>query len=81
MGRPRVGGRYVFFLQQVHEGKDLEILKAYELRDGKVFKLTEDGSLGKVILSKTPDKSDSFSNEQTFLQSVRERALAKPAGS
>jgi hypothetical protein len=79
MGKPRIGGRYVLFLRQVHEGMDLEILKAYELRDGKVFKLTEDGSTGKVMLSKTPNKPDAFSEEQTFVEAVK-RALGNPTG-
>jgi hypothetical protein len=52
LGKAYAGGQYVFFLRQVHEGRDLAILRAYELRDGKVFKLTEDGSPGKTILSK-----------------------------
>jgi len=72
MGEPRVGGRYVLFLKAIHQGEDLEILNAYELRDGKVFKLTEDGSRGKVLLSKTPNKPDSLSDEQKFLQAMRQ---------
>jgi hypothetical protein len=71
MGRPRVGGRYLLFLKDIHEGKDLTILGGYELRDGKVFKLTEDGSAGKVLLSRTPNRPDSFSDEGKFLQTVR----------
>src|SRR5258708_5268047 len=67
IGKTYVGGRDVVFLRQVHEGKDLAILKAYQLPDGKVFKLTEDGSPGKVLLSKTPNKADSLSDEQEFL--------------
>jgi hypothetical protein len=72
-GQANAGGRYVFFLRQVHEGKDLAILSAYELRDGKVFKLTEDGSPGNVLLSTTPNKADSLSDEQDFLQTIRQR--------
>lgn len=72
MGKPRVGGRYVLFLLAIHEGKDLEILRAYELRDGKVFRLTEDGSSGTVLLSRTPNKPDSLSDEQGFLQTIRQ---------
>lgn len=73
-----VGGRYVFFLRQVHEGKDLAILRAYELRDAKVFKLTEDGSPGKVLLSRTPNKPDSLSDEQGFLQTIRQHDTVDP---
>jgi hypothetical protein len=71
LGRAYVGGRYVFFLQQVHESKDLSIVRAYELRDGKVFKLTEDGGPGKVLLSKIPNHADWLSDEQEFLRAVR----------
>ena len=77
-GQANAGGRYVFFLRQVHEGKDLAILSAYELRDGKVFKLTEDGSPGNVLLSTTPNKADSLSDEQDFLQTIRQRDTLDP---
>jgi hypothetical protein len=72
--QPYDGGRYVLFVKKVHEGLDLEILRAYELRDGKVFKLAEDGSPGNVVLSNTPNNLDSLSDEQTLLQSIRKRA-------
>ena len=72
MGQTYVGGRYVFFLLRVHEGRDLGIVKAYELRDGKVFKLTEDGTPGKTLLSRTRNKADSLSDEQEFLHDVRQ---------
>ena len=78
IGKAYVGGRYVFFLRQVHEGKDLAILSAYELRDGKVFKLTEDGSPGKVLVSRTPNKPDSFSDEQGLLQTIRKHDSMDP---
>ena len=78
IGKTYVGGRYVFFLRQVHEGKDLAILSAYELREGKVFKLTEDGIPGKVLLSRTPNKPDSLSDEQGFLQTIRQHDSVDP---
>lgn len=78
MGKPRVGGRYVLFLKVIHEGKDLEILRAYELRDGKVFKVTEDGSPSNVLLSRTPNKPDSFSDEQELLQAIRKHDSVDP---
>jgi len=73
-----LGGGYVLLLKAIHEGKDLEILKAYELRDGKVFKLTEDGSPGNVLLSRTPNKPNSLSDEQGFLQTVRQYDTVDP---
>jgi len=78
MGRPRVGGRYLLFLKDIHKGKDLTILSAYELRDEKVFELTEDGSPGKVLLSRTPNKPDSFSDEQELLQTIRKHDSVDP---
>jgi hypothetical protein len=78
LGKAYAGGRYVFFLRQVHEGKDLAMLTAYELRDGKVFKLTEDGTPGKTLLSKTPNKPDSLSDEQGFLQTIRQHDMVDP---
>lgn len=78
MGKPRVGGRYVLFLKAIHEAKDLEVLRAYELRDGKVFKVTEDGSPGNVLLSRTPNKPDSLSDEQGFLQTIRQHDTVDP---
>lgn len=78
MGKPRVGGWYVLFLTTIHEGRDLEILKAYELREGKVFKLTEDGSPGDVLLSRTPNKPDSLSEEQELLKTIRQHDTVGP---
>ena len=78
MGKPRLGSRYVLFLTPIHEGKDFAILRAYELREGKVFKLTEDGSPGNVLLSGTGDKPDSLSDEQAFLQTIRHRKSLDP---
>jgi hypothetical protein len=79
MGRPYVGGRYVLFVREIHEGKDLEVLRAYELRDGKVFKLAEDGGRGQVILSKTSGREDSFSREKSLLHFIHEQLHAPTA--
>lgn len=78
IGKTYTEGRYVFFLRQVHEGKDLAILSAYELRDGKVFKLSEDGSPGKVLLSTLPNQPDVLSDEQGFLQAIRQHDSVDP---
>jgi hypothetical protein len=80
MGKPYIGGRYVVFLEMIHRGEDLTMIRAYELRDRKVFKLTEDGTPGSVVLSNKPNQPDSLSSEETFLQAVRSRA-AKESGS
>ena len=71
MGKPYLGGRYVLFADRVNKGEDLTMIKAYELRDGKVFKLTEDGSVGTTVLSRKRNKRDSLSSEKTFLQTLR----------
>jgi len=71
LGQMYVGGRYVLFLRQVHEGKDLAIVRAYELRDGRVFKITEDGSPGRILLSNAPNKPDSLSDEQGLIEAIR----------
>jgi hypothetical protein len=79
MGKPYVGGRYVVFLETIHKGEDLTMIRAYELRDGKVFKLTEDGTPGGVVLSNEPNHPDSLSSEETFLQAVRSGAAKENA--
>lgn len=71
MGKPYLGGRYVLFANRVNKGQDLTMIKAYELRDGKVFKLTEDGIAGTTVLSRKRNKHDSLSSEETFLQTLR----------
>ena len=58
MGKPHIGGRYVVFLQTIHKGEDLTMIRAYELRNGNVFKLTEDGTPGSVVLSNKPNQPD-----------------------
>jgi hypothetical protein len=74
MGRPYVGGHYVVFVKMTHKGEDLTVIRAYELRDGKVFKLTEDGTAGSEVLSEKPNQPDFLSKEDTFLKAVRSRA-------
>jgi hypothetical protein len=67
LGRPRVGMRYVLFADSIHEGKDFAMLRGYELRDGKVFRLTEDGRPSGAQMA-------SFPQEETFLEAIREQA-------
>jgi len=74
MGRPYVGGHYIVFVKITHKGEDLTMIRAYELRDGKVFKLTEDGAAGREVLSQKPNQPDFLSKEDTFLKAVRSRA-------
>jgi hypothetical protein len=74
LGRTRVGGRYILFANTIHEGKDLTLIRGYELRDGHVFKLTENGNPGDVLVSSTPGDADIPSEEKPFLQAVRKVA-------
>lgn len=74
MGKPYVGGHYVVFLEMIHKGEDLTMIRAYELRGGKVFRLTEDGTPGRLVLSNKPNQPDVLSSEETFLQAVRSSA-------
>jgi len=67
LGRPRVGMRYVFFADSIHEGKDFSMLRGYELRDGKVFRLTENGSQSNALVS-------NLWQEKEFLKAVRVHA-------
>jgi hypothetical protein len=73
LGNTRLGGRYVLFFKKIHKGMDLSMVRGYELRDRKVFKLTDDGSPGSVLLSAEPGIPDSFSDEQSFLDIIRKR--------
>lgn len=71
-GNPYIGGRYVVFAKEQPNHGPLDIVRAYELRDGRVFRLAEDGKPGEVLLTtKANQIDDPLSNEQTFLQAVR----------
>lgn len=70
-GNPYIGGRYVVFAKERPKHGALDIVRAYELRDGKVFRLAEDGKPGKVLLSTKANRTDDpLSNEQTFLHAI-----------
>ena len=65
---PQVGRNYVLFLQYNEQGDDYRILTGYELRKNRVSPL---------------DKADHFaaytnSNEETFLNEVREAVVNPP---
>jgi hypothetical protein len=70
-GKPYVGGRYVVFANERPEGETLDIAKAYELRNGRVLKLANDGKPGTTFLSTTENKADDpLSYESTFFQAI-----------
>lgn len=69
---PRVGRRYVLFLQRTNGGEDLSILTGYELRQGRTFPL----DTGRAIYSPQTGRMDKvapFENfeESSFLDKVR----------
>jgi hypothetical protein len=74
LGRTHAGGRYVLFAKNIHQGKDLTLIRGYELRDGRAFELTDSGSPSSVLVSTAPRAADTLSEEKTFLQAVRKAA-------
>lgn len=74
LGKPYVGGRFVLFAVETHGGKDLTLIRGYELRDSRVFELTEDGTPGTKLISTTPGVSATLSDEGVFLQEIRTQA-------
>ena len=67
-GNPCDGSRYIFFIKELNSSNDLYFIRAYELKDGKVFTL--DNSKKKLINEKY-QVSPELSNERTFLKFVR----------
>lgn len=80
LGRTLAGNRYVLFAKRIHHGKDLTLIRGYELRDGRVLKLSEDGSPGDVLVSSVPGTADAPSQEGEFLRSVRNTAIESKHG-
>jgi hypothetical protein len=70
MGFPRVGGRYVLFLQRNPDGQDYTILTGYELRGGHVFAL--DGN------KKSRFGAFDGTDEAAFLNEVRAAIAQAP---
>ena len=72
LGRTYAGGRYVLFAKRIHNGKDLSLVRAYELRDGRVFRLRADGGPGNILLLKSMGNASAPYGESEFLQLVRD---------
>jgi hypothetical protein len=71
---PSSGEQYVFFLKSIHQGQDLSILRAYELREDQVYSLESNDPSSPVS-----------SNKTIFLNAVKEavessRRITSPAG-
>ena len=77
LGKTRVGGRYLLFTERIHKGQDLRLIKGYELRDAKVFRLSEDGSSASILVSTSPGVPETYSQEQAFLEAVRQAVRSK----
>ena len=70
-GKAPAGQRCMFFVAQSRGRREFYRANAYELRDGQVFELEEEGSEGKTLFARTRNKADSLSDEQRFLRLVR----------
>lgn len=68
VGKPKLGARYVFFADRFHQGRDLHLFKAYELREGKVLMLGAGDE---------EDIPKALQAEQTFLETIRTTASKK----
>jgi hypothetical protein len=77
LGGTRVGGRYVLFAKMIHHRKDLTLIRGYELRERRVFKLTDDGSPGNTLVSDIPGAEAIPSEEEEFIQTARNKLQNK----
>jgi hypothetical protein len=73
LGKPYVGGRFVLFATRIHDNNDLAMIRGYELRDGKVYQLTEHGSPGRKLFTRSPGEPDPLSQEGLFLEALELR--------
>jgi hypothetical protein len=69
LGKPQLGNRYVFFARRVNDGRDVSLIKSYELVDGKVF--TNDSRASRLI-STLPGVPQAWADEAAFLKAVRQ---------
>jgi len=76
LGKPRFGKRYLLFGESVNNGNDINLIKSYELVDGKTF--TDDSGPSRLI-SAMPEVPESWGDETAFLAAVREK-IRKEAG-
>jgi hypothetical protein len=67
LNKPHVGGRYVLFAKGIHGGRDLSMIRGLELRDRRVFLLSEDGSPGTILVQQFP-------SEESLLDLLRAHA-------
>ena len=74
LGRTRIGGRYILFAKKIHNGRDLTLIRGYELRAGRVFRLEDNGNSGSALVSSTPGASDIPSDEKSFLEAACRKA-------
>lgn len=75
MGMPRLGGRYVFFLEA--KGNDFDILTAYELHEGKVYPLDGAGSNNLLFSKYAGAEVEAFMSEVRSAVAQLSKAKAK----
>ncbi|HEX5964839.1 MAG TPA: hypothetical protein VFY51_02870 [Pyrinomonadaceae bacterium] len=69
LGKPALDKRYVFFACAVNDGKDVSLIKSYELLNGKVY--TNDSRRSRLIAVQEGVPS-TLTDEAAFLKAVRE---------
>ena len=69
LGNLELGRRYLVFARAINDGKDISLIKSYELIDGKVF--TNDSRPGRLI-SALAGVPLTWEYEASFLKAVRE---------
>jgi hypothetical protein len=80
LGPVRIGSRYAIFANKINKGRDLAILKMYELHSGHVFVPSPDGKPSTALLSTVPGIDLQLASEPVFLEELRKtKAAAKTA--
>ena len=69
LGGTCLGKRYLVFAEAINNGRDLSLIRSYELTGGEVF--TND-SRPRRLISATPSVPKEWALEETFLAAVRE---------
>lgn len=73
LGNLKLDKRYLVFAQAINDGNDLNLIKSYELVDGKVF--TNDSRPSRLISTLTSVPS-TWEDEAAFVKAIREAAVS-----
>jgi hypothetical protein len=71
LGMPRTGSRCVFFARKIHKNKDLSLIRVYELRDGRVLTISEDGGARQYSPINPVSSASDLERESAFLAKLR----------